>query len=259
MWIQPTGPEVWLGRNWGQMQDRAWVRHRSPIVNTTWREGHGSTIATSLSVCHRAAWLGWPWVLKTLWACTCAGRAEAWADCQRSHCRHGEIAPVGFCSRRIWNQVCTCPLRPSGLMVLGSGDSDPVDLRAGNFVSMHACLRELQADYWSPQVEMAPKGSVSRSDLWGHTLWMADSMSITWLDGHLLRRNTPWPLSQRVCSSPSYFTLPPRIRSEDFCNNWEHTLPLTGMWHPQGKGEDLPNIQGWMCSPQHQTHFLLRK
>lgn len=136
---------------------------------------------------------------------------------------------MGFCSSRIWNQVCTCPLGPSGLMVLGSGDSDPVGLHAGNFVSMHACLRELQADYWSPQVEMDPKGSVSSSDLWGHTPWMAGSMSITWLDGHLLRRNTPWPLSQRECSRPSYFTLPPRIRSEDFCNNWEHTLPLTGM------------------------------
>lgn len=55
-------------------------------------------------------------------------------------------------------------------MVLGAGDSDPVGLHAGNFVSMHAYLRELQADSWSPQVKMAPKGSISISDLWGHTV-----------------------------------------------------------------------------------------
>ena len=66
-----------------------------------------------------------------------------------------------------------------GWWSVGSGDTDPVDLHAGSFVSMHACLRDLQADYWSPQEEAAAKGSVSNSDLCGHIHWVAGGITVS--------------------------------------------------------------------------------
>lgn len=49
----------------------------APLSAQCEEKGRGPPSPHHCQRAHRGAWLGWPWVLKTLWARTCAGRAEA--------------------------------------------------------------------------------------------------------------------------------------------------------------------------------------